>query len=74
MDVLRQKRVEQEKKKTSGLKKQTEKSQGIPEFNSGPLDWNVGANDGNMKETLLQGGKMRSTSLISKWLANRPIS
>ena len=39
------KRVEQEKKKTSSLKKnQTEKNQRIPESNSGPLDWNAGAN------------------------------
>jgi len=47
MDVLHQKRVEQEKKKTSGLKKKWKKSQRIPESNSDPQDWNVGANHSN---------------------------
>jgi len=66
MDVLHQKRVQGEKKKTSDLKKQTEKSRRIPQSNSGPLDWNVGANHSNTKETLLQGGKIQSTSALSK--------
>lgn len=65
MDLLRQKRVEQENKKTSGLKKRKEKKRPqIPE--SGPLDWNADANHNDKNETLLQEGKIQSTSALSQ--------
>ena len=58
MPFTKQKRVEQEENKTSGLRNKRKKPRRVPESNSDSPDFNVGADHSNTSETLLQGEKI----------------